>query len=99
MIELGGNIKLDGFNSLDIPTLIVVKKMVGNYAKKISDSIMPVNELILNLLEFDSNNKIFKLNASLVSEDKNFTSEAEDTNLFFALDKTLQHIINQAKKS
>jgi len=97
MIELGGNIKLDGFNSVDIPTLIVVKKMVGNYAKKISDNIMPVNELFLNLKESDNENKIFKLNASLTSEENKFDSEVEDVNLFFAIDKALQNIMKEAR--
>lgn len=98
MIELGGNIKLDGFNSVDIPTIIVVKKMVGNYAKKISDNITPVHELLIDLKEADIENKVFRLNASLTSDENKFDSEVEDINLFFALDKAMQDIMKQAKK-
>ena len=98
MIELGGNIKLDGFNSVDIPTLIVVKKMVGNYAKKISDNVVPVHELIINLKEIDNQNRVVKLNATLVSGEKKFDSEVNEINLFFAIDKALQQIMKEAGK-
>ena len=36
-MELGGNISLEGFDELEPGTLIVVKKMVGNYAKNIAE--------------------------------------------------------------
>jgi len=98
MIELGGNIKLDGFNSVDPPTIIVVKKMVGNYAKKISDNITQVDELLIDLKESDMENKIFRLNATLTSEEEKFDSEVQDINLFFALDKAMQEIMKKAQK-
>ena len=37
MMKLGGNIVLDGCDNLEPATLIVLKKMVGNYARKISE--------------------------------------------------------------
>ena len=37
MIELGGNINLDNFEEIEKGQLIVVKKVVGNYTKKISE--------------------------------------------------------------
>ena len=36
MIELGGNITLVGFKEMGFGELIVVKKIVGNYARKLS---------------------------------------------------------------
>ncbi|MEK6861929.1 MAG: hypothetical protein AABY07_08235 [Nanoarchaeota archaeon] len=98
MIELGGNIKLDGFNSVDPPTIIVVKKMIGNYAKKISDNITQVDELLIDLKESDMENKIFRLNATLTSEEEKFDSEVQDINLFFALDRAMQEIMKKAQK-
>lgn len=98
MIELGGNIKLDGFNSVDPPTIIVVKKMIGNYAKKISDNITQVDELLIDLKESDMENKIFILNATLTSEEEKFDSEVQDINLFFALDRAMQEIMKKAQK-
>ena len=36
-MQLGGNIELNGFNELERSKLVVVKKIVGNYAKEFSD--------------------------------------------------------------
>jgi len=36
-IELGGNISLIGFRDVEPGKLIVVKKIVGNFVKKIQD--------------------------------------------------------------
>ncbi|MFH1456191.1 MAG: hypothetical protein ABIF40_04550 [archaeon] len=38
MIELGGNINLKGFDDLEPMQMIVAKKIIGNYAKKVSDA-------------------------------------------------------------
>ena len=39
MIELGGNIVLNGFRDLEPPELVVVKKIVGTYARKFADQL------------------------------------------------------------
>jgi len=38
MIELGGNINLEGFDDIEPMQMIVAKKIIGNYAKKVSDA-------------------------------------------------------------
>ena len=90
MIELGGNIKLDNFESLEPALLIVVKKVVGNYTKKISESFTDFKEVTVKLEDEDLN-KI----SVMVKADKEYTSEAKDKNLFFALDKALNTILKQ----
>ena len=94
MIELGGNIKLDGFESLDHATLIVVKKVVGNYARKINDNIGNFQELNINLIA--NNKETCELKAKLINENNEFNSEVVDKNLFFALDKALAKIMKEA---
>jgi len=94
MIELGGNIKLSGFEELDPPTLIVVKKIVGNYAKKIGEEATPFKEL---LLELKREKEEFELIAKLTSE-KEIETKAKEKNLFFALDKVLNSLFSEAKK-
>ena len=96
MIELGGNIKLDGFHTLDPPTMIVIKKMVGNYAKKINDTVMPFEELLLNLEQ--DGEKDFRLNARLVAGEKVCDVNAQDCNLFFALDRALSKVMEDAQQ-
>ena len=91
MIELGGNIKLINFDSLEPALLVVVKKVVGNYTKNISESIDSFKGIEVTLE--DSN----KVNVK-VSADKNYEAEAKDKNLFFSLDKALNTILVDIKK-
>ena len=95
MIELGGNIKLNGFKELDPPTLIIVKKLVGNYAKKIGEEATQFSELFLDL---KSERERCELRVSLTTGKKKFNSEVKDQNLFFAIDKALNTILTEAKK-
>ncbi len=90
MIELGGNIKLDNFEGLEPALLIVVKKVVGNYTKKISEAFADFKEIEISLVDKESNKIAVRLTA-----DKEYTSEASDKNLFFALDKALSIIMKQ----
>ena len=92
MIELGGNIKLIGFNDLDHGSLIVVKKIAGNYAKKISEKLNSgVDELSLELK--DDAQKIITSNLKI--KDKSLNSEVSDINLFYALDKALAKLLKE----
>lgn len=81
MVELGGNIKLEGFDDLEPAQLIVVKKVVGNYAKDVSEQ-NEFSEFIVTL----SGNKI---SVKIVSKDKTIEEEESGDNLFMTLDKAL----------
>jgi len=94
MIELGGNIKLIGFNDLDPASLIVIKKITGNYARKISEKVNSnLDELSLEL----KNDAKKNINSSLKFKDKTFNAEVDDNNLFYALDKVLAKLLNDAQ--
>ena len=99
MIELGGNIKLSGFNELEPAMLVVVKKMVGNYCKKMTDHATNFKELNLNLKQVHKTekNSKYEVHAKL-DADKMYTSEVIDFNLFFAIDKVLSKIMHEIKK-
>jgi len=93
MIELGGNIKLIGFDELDSASLIVIKKITGNYARKISEKVgSTVDELSLELKNSDAQKGI---NSSLKIKDKTLTAEVTDVNLFYALDKALSKLLKE----
>ena len=87
MIELGGNIKLKGFNEIDNPHLIIVKKIVGNYTKRLTEENADFKELIL---ELDSNKGKFKINAELLKGSKSSKSNSDGPNLFFAISTALE---------
>jgi ribosome-associated translation inhibitor RaiA len=93
MIELGGNIKLEGFNTADPSTLIVVKKIVGNFAKKIQEQTGEFQELSLHLTDNMTNN--YTLHAKLKGT-KECNAEASEVNLFFAINKALEDVMKQA---
>jgi len=84
MIELGGNIKLDGFESIEPAQLIVVKKMVGNYAKEISEKI-EFSEFLVSLKETTVSVKV-------TTKDKEISEEESGDNLFITLDKVLAKV-------
>lgn len=99
-IELGGNIKLTGFKELDPGMLIVVKKIVGNYAKKISEQASEFQELTLTLKEVHKTekNRKYELQGKLVTDKKVYSAEMTDFNLFYAMDKVLSKLMEEAKK-
>ena len=49
MIELGGNIKLDGFEDLPREKLIVFKKIIGSFTKEITEQDTQFREIIVSL--------------------------------------------------
>lgn len=90
MIELGGSIKLINFEGLEPALLIVIKKLVGNYTRKISESLTDFKSIDITLSNKEKNEIAVKVEA-----DKTYESEAKDKNLFFALDKALGAILKQ----
>lgn len=87
MIELGGNIKLDGFDDVEPAQLIVIKKVVGNFTKQYSEKT-EVKELLVKL-EKENN-----ITVSLKGE-KEITENGEGDNLFFVLNEILVKIRDQ----
>ena len=87
MIELGGNIKLDGFEGIEPAQLIVIKKVVGNFAKQYSEKV-EVKELMIKLE--DKNKVTVTLNGEITESD-------EGDNLFYELNGLLVKVKEQLK--
>ncbi|MAG20110.1 hypothetical protein CL618_01625 [archaeon] len=84
-IELGGNIFLNGVGSLDRDNLIVLKKMVGTYAKEISEKHEKFEKLTITL-------KDKELEASVVIDGKEVKNNVKYDNLFMGLDEALKKV-------
>ncbi len=98
MLELGGNIKLVGFTDLEPAKLVVVKKLVGNYARKLSDHVSPFQELSVILKEVQAEKKQYAVSGTVIFDGRSpITSEATDHNLFFGLDKSLSQLLSGAR--
>ena len=94
MIELGGNIFLEGFHEVNGGEMVIIKKLVGNYVKEVSDKKGNFEKLNLNLNKSQLGEKnIYHLQAELHAGEK-FNSEVRDGNIFFAIDKALKDINN-----
>ena len=90
MLELGGGIFLDNFESIDSGRLIIVKKIVGNYTKNVSDKTDKFKKIIVRLEEGHG----YKITVELLT-DKEYSAEAVRTNLFFVLDDALCGVTEQ----
>jgi len=94
--QLGGNIELTGFREIDGGSMIILKKIIGNYARKFSDRLGNMEKLSLTVKNIGSNK--FELHAKLVADGKVHTSEITDHNLFVLADSALKKLENSALK-
>lgn len=89
-MELGGNIFLENFEEVESGKMIVVKKVVGNYTKNISEKSKDFKKITISLKK-ESN---FEIEVK-VETDKEIISIAKEDNLFFALDRALSEVLSK----
>jgi hypothetical protein len=95
LMQLGGNISLNGFKELEPAKMIVVKKITGNYVKKMQDKVKNFESINLHLKQVHTSK--FELQAKAIVNGQSFNSEITDFNLFFALDKVLANLLEEIK--
>jgi len=99
MIELGGNITLVGFKELGYAEFVVVKKVVGNYARKISDK-EPFSHLTISLKQIHKTSEEsskYELKAKIDINGTMHHAEVVEHNLFIGIDNVLKKIMVQLK--
>ncbi len=94
-MELGGNIRLEGFSDLKPADLIIIKKLVGSHVKDICDNHGDFKDILVNLKASD--NRSFQMETMLML-DKEYRSNASADNIFFALDKAFKALHQQLKE-
>jgi len=87
-MELGGNIVLEGFDSVDQGKLIVIKKIAGSFVKQVSEK--KEYDKVEFILEGEY---MIRINVKL--KDGELNSENEDKNLFFALTNAIKDMESQ----
>ncbi len=87
---LGGNIELIGFSSLEPAKIIVVKKIIGNYVKKICDDNPGFEKISL---ELKGDDKDVELLTELSVDGAVKNASVKGGNLFFALDQVMTQIM------
>ena len=98
-LDLGGNITLQGFSDIEAGKMVVVKKIVGNYVKRISDILDDFQELKVSLKNVHGDQSgNYEVKAQLSIGGSPYNSQVNDRNLFFAMDKVLKNIEQQLSK-
>jgi ribosome-associated translation inhibitor RaiA len=98
-IELGGNIVLTGFRERDPAELVVIKKIVGNYARKFADNVEGYESLHITMKPVGGEKAHkFEVNARLMHGGKLTTSEVVEINLFVCVSDVLKKLENQLIK-
>lgn len=96
-IALGGNIQLTGFRDVDSSSMIVLKKIIGNHARRISELTKKMETLHITLKPIHQREKSekYEVHAKVVDDGKVCASEATDRNLFVAVDDVLRKLVNE----
>jgi len=89
-LRLGGNIELAGFSEVERNAMIILKKIIGNYAKTFSEKEQGVELLRLTLKQPDATQ--FHIHAQIIIKGSPFTAETTEQNLFVATDAVLKEI-------
>jgi len=97
-IVLGGNIELVGFKEVDGGSMVILKKMIGNHVRKMSETIQNFEKLTVTLKKVGGGHNKFEVHARLLGNGNQVNSELTDFNLFFTIDKALTSIQNQLMK-
>ena len=92
IVELGGHIELSGFNEVEGGSMIILKKIIGNYVRNISDRNTGFENLKIHMKKIHETegSKKFEVHVKLLVDSNVHSSEHVDRNIFTAVDKALR---------
>jgi len=82
-IKLGGNIELVNTTGIDGASMIILKKMIGSYARKFSER--GIDSLCIT---FNASG----VNVDALREQDKISTSAESENVFFAIDNAFKDL-------
>jgi len=85
---LGGNIELAGFRDFDGGSMIVLKKIIGNYARRFTDQYGSEKLTLQVRRDTDS----FALTGSVLRQGQTISAEHAEKNVFFLVDTVLKKL-------
>jgi hypothetical protein len=96
-LALGGNIELVGFKQVSLADVVVVKKLVGHYTRKIQEHCKNFEKITIMLKEIHKveNNAKHEIHVKVLDDGKAFNTEVVDKNLFVALDSALKKALGE----
>ena len=96
-IGLGGGIELVDFSGIEPGKQVIARKMVGSYARQLSEKDKSYEKLcvvLINSAEAEAA-KSYSLKAELTLGGKTLSAEASSSNLFVALDEAMKNLVSQ----
>lgn len=87
-IHLGGNIELVDFTKLDDATMIILKKMIGNQVRKMTDAGINITQLRLELTSYSEEETTVQ--GSLGADRGNSSTTRTGENIFMTVNDTLE---------
>jgi len=90
VMELGKSIELIDFKDVERDQFFIIKKIVGNFAKRVQDKNEGFEKLSLHLKRV--HNSEYEILGKLVISSRVYSSEVVNYNLFFALNETLKKL-------
>lgn len=99
-VTLGGNIELSGFREIDGGSMVVLKKIIGNYAKRFSEICSKFELLSVKMKKVHEKERSekYEIHAMVMDNGQPYNAELTDMNLFFAVDKALKKIESEIAK-
>lgn len=97
---LGGNITLVGFKDIDRAEIVVVKKIVGSYTRKLSDTVQGFEGITVTLkfVHRTEGSEKYEFHAKALLKGSAVATEVVDRNLFVGLDDVLKKLLILASK-
>ena len=95
--DFSNSIQLAGFRDLDSSTMDVILKNINNHARRIAELVGNIGRIHITLkyLHEREKSEIYDIHTKITSGGKVYASHVTDRNLFAAVDKALQKVINE----
>jgi len=96
-IELGGNIELAGFSEIDGASMLILKKIIGNYVRRMTEISENFEKLYVGMKTTHETEKSekYEIHVKLMTNGTPFVSNVVERNLFIAVDNALKKIENE----
>jgi hypothetical protein len=97
-IQLGGNIELAGFRPLNGGEMVVVKKIVGNYVKRMEGMCKNFSGLKLRLKPLHQTGdamKKFELQGQVYDDGTVYPAGVIERNVFVGVDSVLKKLVHE----
>lgn len=89
-MELGNSIELIDFKEIERDQFFIIKKIVGNFVKKIQEKNNGFEKLSLHLKKV--HNSEYEILGKLIVNNNEYNSEVINYNLFYALNEILRKL-------